>query len=238
MPKLRLLSALALTVAVLLPSGTVTAQDETSGASPVPGTTTTADDSRLVQLEQLMPSTLAGLSLDDNLQLATGEELISVMQPQESDLVLALLDEHGKTPADYAAAATWLPFADEDIVVVQAHRIAGIDAASTTEAWLAILSLGLEQPASSEGRIGGRPVRLLADEVMPDMPLLHLFPADDVMWMVVAADEAIVEEAMAAIAAEGGEEVEEAEEAEATEATAAPQAPQATEAPEATAPSD
>ena len=28
------------------------------------------------------------------------------MQAQESDLVLALLDEHGKTPADYAAAAT------------------------------------------------------------------------------------------------------------------------------------
>ena len=71
------------------------------------------------------------------------------------------------------------------------------------------VSLGLEQPAASEGRIGGRPVRLLADEVMPDMPLLYLFPADDVMWMVVAADEAIVEEAMAAVAAEGGEEGEE-----------------------------
>ncbi len=205
MLRTRLLPALTLITVLALPSGAATAQDETSGASPVPGATMAAVDTRLAQLEELMPPTLAGLPLDDNLQLATGEELISVMQPQESDLLLTLLDEHDKTPADYAAGATWLPLADGDIVVVQAHRIAGIDAGRTIEAWLQILALGLEQPATSEGLIGGRPVRLLANEAMPDMPLLYLFPVDDVIWMVVAADEAIVEEAMAAVGAEGGE---------------------------------
>jgi hypothetical protein len=31
---------------------------------------------------------------------------------------------------------------------------------------------------------------------------LHLFPVGDVMWMIVAADEAVVEEAMLAVTAE------------------------------------
>ena len=59
MPKLRHLLARRSSVVVLLPARG-TAQDR-RGASPAPGTTATSGDSAPVQLEQLMPSTLAGL---------------------------------------------------------------------------------------------------------------------------------------------------------------------------------
>ena len=169
MTKLRLLSAVTLAAALLLPTGAVVAQDDADASSAAEATLAT-DDPRLAELEGLLPPALAGLPLGDNLTLATGEELVSVMQPGESDILLALLDEHGKTTADYAAAMSWLPVTDSDIA--------------------------------------GRPVTLVSDDARPDVPLLHLFSAADVMWMIVSLDETIVEEAMEAVDADDGEGTE------------------------------
>jgi len=212
MTKFRLLSTMTLTAVLLLPSGAVVAQDD-ADASPAPEATMAVDDPRLAELEALIPPALAGLPLGDNLVLATGEELVSVMKPEESDILLALLDEHDKTTADYAAATTWLPISDSDVVVVQAHRVAGVDASETIATWVEILSLGLEEPDIAEGFISGRPVTLVSDASRPEVPLLHLYPAGDVMWMIVAADQAIVEEAVGAVDGEKTEEAEATDEA-------------------------
>ena len=205
MTKLRLLPSLTLTAALLLPSGAVLAQDETTTVSPAPEATMAAIDDRLTELAALLPPALAGLPLGDNLQFATGEQLATVMSAEETAMLGALLEANGKTAADYAAATTWLPITETDIVVLQAHRIEGVDASQTIDAWVQIVSLGLEEPQVSEGFIGGRPVTLMSDAAMPEVPLLHLFPADDVVWMMVAADQDLVEAAMDELGADGGE---------------------------------
>ena len=42
----------------------------------------------------------------------------------------------------------------------------------------------------------GRAVTLVSDAAQPEVPLVHLYPTRDVMWMIVAADQALVEEAI------------------------------------------
>ncbi len=199
--KPRLLTSLALLALLLLPAGAV-AQDD-SAASPAAGATAVAEDPRFAELEALMPAALAGLPLVDNLALATGERLFGMMRPEESAILQGLLDEHGKTVADYAAASTWLQISATEVVVIQAHRIAGIDASGTIDAWVDVLTINLADPQVSEGFIAGRPVTLVSGGFAPEVPPLHLFPAGDVMWMVVAADGTLVEEAMAAVGADG-----------------------------------
>ncbi len=208
MTKTRLLPVLVLVAALLLPSGATLAQDDSTAPDPTADASPAAQDPRFAELEALVPPALAGLPLGDNLVFATGEELFDIMPPEDSAILEGVLEANGKTVADYAAATTWLPTSDSDIVVVQAHRIAGVDASETVGAWVEIVSVNLEDPQSAEGFIAGSPVTLVFDASSPEVPTLHLFTAGDVMWMIIAADKAIVEEAMGAVGAEGGEEAE------------------------------
>lgn len=196
-----------LAVALLLPAGAALAQDD--GATPA---AEASADPRIEELAALVPPALAGLPLADNLQFATGEQLFGVMQPAESEIIQGVLDETGTSVADYAAVTTFLQPSENEIVVIQAHRIEGIDASQTVDAWVEVLSMNLEEPSIEEGFIGGRPVTLISDTAVPEIPLLHLFPAGDVMWMIVAADAAIVEEAMGLVGAEDGAAAEEVSE--------------------------
>jgi hypothetical protein len=196
--KLASLSALALSALLLLPAGSVMAQDD-AVASAGPDAVAADQDPRLTELVALLPAELAGASLADNLTLATGEQLFALMRPEESAIIQGMLDAGGTTVADYAAATTWLPVTATSVVVVQAHRIAGIDADATTDAWVEVLTVNLADPQVSAGSVAGRPVTLISDAAAPEVPSLYLFPEGDVTWMIVAADEAIVEEAMAAV---------------------------------------
>ena len=214
MKKLRLLPILALTAALVLPGGAAFAQDES--ADPSPAAEETADDARLTELEALVPPALAGLPLDENLQLATGEELATVMSPEEAAVLGDMLEANGATIEDYAAATTWLPITDTDVVVLQAHRVTGVDASQTVDAWVEILSMGMTEPQAKEGFIAGRAVTLVSDAAQPEVPLVHLYPIFDVMWMIVAADQALVEEAVNTVTPED----ETSEEATETEADA------------------
>ncbi|MFO7531112.1 MAG: hypothetical protein R6W93_01535 [Candidatus Limnocylindrales bacterium] len=200
--RLHPLSALALTATLLLPAGTAMAQDD-AVASGGPDAAAAEQDPRLTELVALLPAELAGVSLADNLTLATGEQLLALMRPEEAAIIEGVLDVGGRTVADYAAATTWLPVAATDVVVLQAHRIAGIDASATVDAWVEVLTVNLADPQVSEGMVAGRPVTLVSDAGAPEVPTLHLFPVDDVTWMIVAADQAIVEEAMAAVGSAG-----------------------------------
>ena len=207
MPKLHLLSSLALTATLLLPGAAALAQDEATGSAE-PDAAIAADDPRLQELEALVPPALAGLPLDENLQSATGEELAGVMSPEELAILEDLLMENGKTLQDYAAVATWLPISDQQVVVLQAHRIAGVEASQTIDAWAEILSLSLTDPQVSEGFVGGRTVTLMTDSANEAAPLLHMFPALDVVWMMWADDEVLVEEAMDQVGADEDEGAE------------------------------
>jgi hypothetical protein len=200
--RLHPLSALALTASLLLPAGTAMAQDD-AVASAGPDAAAAGQDPRLTELVALLPAELAGVSLADNLTLATGEQLLALMRPEEAAIIEGVLDVGGRTVADYAAATTWLPVAATDVVVLQAHRIAGVDASTTVDAWVEVLTVNLADPQVSEGLVAGRPVTLVSDASAPEVPTLHLFPVDDVTWMIVAADQAIVEEAMAAVGSAG-----------------------------------
>jgi len=204
MTKLRLFSMLTLAGALLLPASAAVAQGEsTESAASEAGMA--AEDPRLVELGALIPSALAGLPLDENLQLATGEQLMSVMRPEEVAVLDELLAATDRTAADYAAAATALEVTAEQIVYIQAHRIAGVEAAETIDAWVDILSLSVGEPQVSEDSVGGRPVTLMSDAANPEAPRLHMFPALDVVWMMWTDDEVLVGAAIDAVEAVGPE---------------------------------
>lgn len=190
------LVALTLATALLLPTSVAVAQTDTGASSPAPDTPTAVPDARVEELQALIPPALAGLPLGDNLQTATGEQLLSVMTTDEQALLEGLLEANGKTAADYAAAATWLPVSETQRAVIQAHRIEGVAAADTIDTWVEILSLNVVEPRVSDGFVAGRPVTIMADASLPEAPLLHLFPAGDVVWMMWADDEALVQDAM------------------------------------------
>jgi hypothetical protein len=200
MPKLRLLSAFGLSVALLLPVPAAHAQEGVE-ASPEAATTEAIEDTRISDLTLLVPENLAGLPLRENLQVATGEQLLGEMSADERAIFEALLTANGKTITDYAAANAIVPITDTDFIVVQPHRISGIDAAATIDAWIELLDLDAQEPRVTEQVIAGRDVTLLSDDARPDFPLLHLFAAADIVWMVVAEDDSLVEEAVRTLAA-------------------------------------
>ena len=151
MTKLRLLPTVVEGTRERMQSGTALAQDDSTAPDPAADASMAAEDPRFAELETLMPPALAGLPLGDNLVFATGEELLDIMQPEESAILEEVLEANGKTAADYAAATSWLPTSESDIVVVQAHRIAGVAASETIEAWVEIVSVNLEDPPVGRG---------------------------------------------------------------------------------------
>lgn len=195
MTKLRLLPILALSAALLLPTAAASAQDDAQ-SSPAPDASAATDDTRLAELQALVPENLAGLPLREQLQLATGETLAEVMSDAERTVLDGMLEANDKTLADYAAASVLLSITDTDVVVVQAHRISDIDASATIGSWAEILSLNLDEPLVRDEVIAGHDVTLVTDTSQPNFAPLYLLPAGDVVWMVVAADEALVEEAV------------------------------------------
>jgi len=205
--KVSRIAVVALAATLLLPSTVAVGQDGSAETTPSADATVVAPDS-VAELEAIMPSELAGLELAANLQLASGEQLFSVMRPEEAALLLEVFDANGKTVSDYAAATTLLPVSESDIVIVQAHRIAGIDAAGTIDTWVEVLSVKLQEPVVATSDIDGRAVTLVSDATRPEMPLLYLFAAEDIVWMIVTVDQSIVAEAMDAIGVEVSEVTE------------------------------
>ena len=206
----RLLPTVVFAAVLTLPAGVALGQDDVA-ESAAPEATVAADDPRLTELEALVPPALAGLPLTENLQVATGEQMVGVMEPEEAAVLGDLLEANGKTTADYAAAATYIPVTDAQVVVIQAHRITGVPAAETIDAWVEILSMNLADPQVSEGFIGGRAVTLMSDGDNPEAPLLHMFPAADVVWMMWTDDEALVGAAMDEVDADEPDEAEASE---------------------------
>jgi len=133
MTKTRLLPVMALALTLLLPGPAALAQDEPAETA---NDTIASDDPRLAELEALVPPALSGLPLRENLRLLTGEEALAAMSAEEAALVQAMLDENGKTTADYAAAATFVQTSATDVVILQAHRIEGLDAATAIDTWV------------------------------------------------------------------------------------------------------
>ena len=206
MTMLRRLPLLALATALLLP-GAVTAQDATAEPSATP---VAVEDTRIAELLALVPEQLAGIPLREDLQIATGEQLAGQMSDDEYAVFEAMLVEQDRSFADYAAASLYLPITDTQVVVVQAHRVDGIDASRSIDGWIEILGLNAEQPRVVATSIAGREVVLVSDDGSPDFPPVTMFAAGDVVWMVVSANEALVEEAVRALpAASDSREVEE-----------------------------
>ncbi len=194
MTKLRLLLAMSLTTALALPAAVV-AQDEAAPASATENAAA-AEDTRLAELEALVPEFFAGLPLRENMQAVPGELLTSRMDDDERAVFEAMLAANGKTLTDYAAANVPVRIDDASAIVIQPHRVTGIDAAATLDAWVEILGLNTERPTIEEALIAGQEVVRISDAARPDFPQLHLFAAGDVVWMVVAEDPAVIEEAV------------------------------------------
>lgn len=208
MTKTRLLPTLALVAALSLPTGVALSQDDSRPADTAADASMAVDGFPYAELEALVRSALPGRPLDENLATATGEELLAVLSSEESAALQGVLDESGKTVADYAAATSWLRVADADFIIIQAHRIVGADASQSLDAWLDVLTVNLGDPQVTEDSIGGRPVKLVSDAKTPEVPLLYLFSAGDVTWMIVAADQTIIGEAMDTVGADDPEEAE------------------------------
>lgn len=192
-------SAVALVLALSsLPSAGL-AQGESVG-SPAP-TPPAAVDDRLSTLEALLPVYVAGLPLADDLRIATGEQLVEVMRPEEAQLLAGLLETSGKSPADYAAAASSLAIDEERVAVIQAHRIGGLAASDSIDTWVSILSLDVPGVSVEATDVLGHPVTRLTDPATPTAAPLLLFPLDDVVWMVWTGDDQLGAAAIEAIAA-------------------------------------
>jgi hypothetical protein len=196
MPKLHALSLLTLSALLLSPSGTVLAQDDEADPSPVSAVAAPLVDPRLGDLVGLLPQALLGLPLGAELRLVTGEGLAAGLPPGELAVIEALLEAEDKTLADYAAASTRLRPSDTQVVFIEAHRLAGVDAARTIDAWVEIYSMNVTDPRVVEGFVGGREVKLMTDAADERVPTLHLFPADDVAWMMWASEQALVDGAI------------------------------------------
>lgn len=195
----RLLAGLLVACCLLL--STDVARAETGAdTSAAPIEWPAAIDPRLEEMMAMMPAELAGLSLDEHVQAATGEQLAGVMQPSEVALLDELLVTSGKSLDDYVAASTWLTVGESLALVLQAHRIAGVDAAATVDGWVAILSQHLSRPEAGSRTVAGRELTTLADAAAPELPLLYLLPAGDVLWMIWTGDGAMAETAVLAIA--------------------------------------
>lgn len=82
MTKLVSLPALLLAAAILLPIDTAVAQEDVS-ASPAADAVAASEEPRFTDLADLLPTQLAGRPLADNLTLATGEQLLALMRPEE-----------------------------------------------------------------------------------------------------------------------------------------------------------
>ncbi len=193
-------------LALVLPSAAVLAREEAE-TSPAPTAVPDTADAHIEELRALVPEQLAGIPLREELTTATGEELAASMSDDERAVFEEMLAVQGKTLGDYAAANAYLPISDTEVVVVQAHRVDGIDAELTVDVWLEILGLNTERPRFVEESIAGRSVMLVSDDARPGFPLLNLFAAGDVVWVLVAADGALAEEAVRVLsaAAEQGE---------------------------------
>ena len=200
----RLLLASALASLLLLPAAAAAAADDGAAAGAGPTASSTVVDPRISVLKALVPTSLAGLPLDENLVLATGEEMLGLMSSAEVALLQALFAAHEVSAADYAAAATWVSIAGTDDIVLQAHRITGVPAAATTDVWVRILSLNATEPTVSQVVLDGRPVTLMTDAANEAAPPMHMFPAGDVVWMMWADDQMLVQEAMDRVAADAG----------------------------------
>lgn len=194
MSKHRLLLSLVLGLSLTVPASVAAQDDAQASAAPAP--TVAADDTRLAELEALVPRYFAGLPLRENMQSAPGELLMSRMDDDERAVFEAMLVAHDREVSDYAAANVPIRVDDSTVIVIQPHRVTGIDAAATLDAWSRILTLDAERPAIDTVVIAGSEVVRVSDEARPDFPSLHVFAADDVVWMVVAPDETVVEEAV------------------------------------------
>lgn len=194
MTKLRPLLALAL-IAMLSIPGAAAAQDQ-APADPAPEPAPTEPDTRLSELEALVPEYFAGLPLRENMQAAPGELLTSRMDDDERSVFEAMLAANGRTLADYAAANIPVRVDDATVIIIQPHRVSGVDASATLDTWVEILGLNAERPVIDTTLIAGSTVARVSDDARPDFPALHVFAAGDVVWMVVAEDEAVVEEAV------------------------------------------
>jgi hypothetical protein len=183
------------------PSSAASAVASADAAAPSPAIE--ARDDRLSELQALVPEQLAGLALHEHLQLATGERLSEQMTEQERALLEDMLAANGKSFDDYAAANVQVPVTETEVVVLQAHRIRGIDAAATLATWTTLLGLDAIRQRVVAEELAGHEVLLLSDAARRRRPPLHLFAAGDVVWMMVARDEALVEEAVRVIAGEG-----------------------------------
>ena len=197
MTMFRRLPLLALAAMLLLP-GAATAQDDTAEPSATPAA---VDDTRIAELRALVPEQLAGIPLREDLQVATGEQLAGQMSDDEYAVFEAMLTEQDRSFADYVAANVYLPITDTQVVVVQAHRVEGIDASEAIEGWIEILGLNAEQPRVVAASIAEREVVLVSDDARPDFPPLAMFAAGDVVWMVVSENEALVQEAVRTLSA-------------------------------------
>ncbi|MEX1294586.1 MAG: hypothetical protein AB1Z67_00305 [Candidatus Limnocylindrales bacterium] len=198
---LRPLLALALVVTLAPPAAVSARDDAEATVEPAPPSPVASADTRLADLEALVPEFFAGLPLRENAQVAPGEMLISRMDDEERAAFEAMLAANGKSLADYAAANIVVRIDDASVVVIQPHRVAGIDAAATLEAWGDILGLDAERPTMDTVRVAGREVLRVSDEARDDFPSLHLFAGGDVVWMVLAGDAAVIEEAVRTLSA-------------------------------------
>ena len=138
MPPFRLLAGLLVACCLLLSTDAARAEAG-AGTAAAPTASPAVIDPRLGEMVAMMPAELAGLSLDEHLQAPTGEQIAGIMQPSEAALLDALLATNGKSLDDCVAASTWLRFGESLALVLQAHRIAGVDAATTVDDWVAIL---------------------------------------------------------------------------------------------------
>lgn len=201
MTTLRPLLALALGLSLTLSTATSAQDDAEVTAAPAASSPAAPSDTRLAELEALVPEYFAGLPLRENMQAAPGELLLLRMDDDERAVFEALLADNDKTLADYAAANIVVRIDDTRVVVIQPHRVTGIDAAATLETWGDILGLNAERPTIDTATIAGREVVRVADDARPDFPVLHLFAGGDVVWMVVAEDDAVIEAAVRALPA-------------------------------------
>ncbi len=177
-----------LALALLLPAGTVAAQD----ASPVPS----AEPPVGVALD-LIPTEAGGLVLREQAMTFSGQEMRDNSDADELVLLDTAIAAAGDPEIDsMGVAAVLASTADgQGGIMLQAIEIPGLAPSDGIAFWTAMLDLANETSTSEEVDVAGKTAVAYTSPDDPDMTA-HLYAVEGAAWLIIASDAALLEDVL------------------------------------------
>lgn len=141
-------------------------------------------------LEALFPTEIGGTQL--TIESRRGSDAF-----QDSDIPQEILDAlatQGKTLDDMSVASGYAFNADGTFVLITAIRVMGGDAAAFADTFVSVFNDGAAPAEQTQTQLSGKDVTVVRPTTdSTDDQLQYVYPKDDVVWVVSAAEPALSE---------------------------------------------